>query len=164
MGGSGTGDDFAEAMEDVDRLVEGPSRVRWRRKRVRQHVEEPGVAFEMAEWGEHQQGRASKTDPLQLRRLELGDYPPELTLDLHGLIEDEAGRIVAEGLRRALKAGMRCVRVVHGRGLRSPDGPVLKKALPGWLARPPHGRKIMAFTTTGQHGAGGGATLVLLRP
>ena len=156
-------DAFAEAMRGVDRL-EGESRRVAERSRPRaREAAAPDVEFEIETWGDHQQGAPKGTDRRMLRRLELGDHPPELSLDLHGLTEDEARAAVRSGLRRALKAGMRCVRIIHGRGLRSPDGPVLKRALPRWLAQPPQGRRVLAFTTAGKYGASGGATLVLLR-
>jgi len=66
-------------------------------------------------------------------------------------------------LRQALAAGCRSVLIVHGRGRRSPGAPVLKRSLPGWLAAPPHGERVAAFTTAPPHLGGPGATLVLLR-
>lgn len=155
---------FADAMRDVDPLEDRTRRVEVRQRRRASATEAPTrVEFEIEVWGDHQQGRRRGADTQQLRRLELGDYPPELHLDLHGLGEPEARTSTHGVLRRALKAGLRCVRIVHGRGLRSPAGPVLKQALPAWLAQPPHGRHVLAFTTTGKYGAAGGATLVLLR-
>lgn len=122
------------------------------------------LTFETRSWDEHHEGVAAGVDGFELRRLEFGDYPPEIDLDLHGVGEEEARTLVRDGLRRASRAGLRCLRIVHGRGLRSPGGPVLKRALPRWLAAPPHGRRVMAFTTSGKYGSGGGATLVLLHP
>ena len=155
---------FADAMRDVRPLDDRTQRVEVRQRRSASATQTPKrIEFEIDAWGDHQQGRRRGTDERSLRRLELGDYPPELHLDLHGLGEDEARTSTRDALRRALKAGLRCVRIVHGRGLRSPAGPVLKQALPAWLAQPPHGRQVLAFTTAGEYGAAGGATLVLLR-
>lgn len=155
---------FQKAMRGVDPIDEGKRVVGPSRRRPAvERAAEGRVGFEITRWGDHHQGLASGGDELQLRRIELGDYPPELSLDLHGVAEEEARILVRDLLRRALRAGCRCVTVIHGRGLRSPHGPVLKLALPGWLAEPPHGRKILAFSTAGKYGASGGATLVLLR-
>ncbi|MFQ5418592.1 MAG: Smr/MutS family protein, partial [Myxococcota bacterium] len=57
----------------------------------------------------------------------------------------------------------RCVLVIHGRGRGSADGPVLKSALPGWLALPPLGASVMAFASAPPGDGGAGATVVLLR-
>lgn len=153
-------DAFEEAMQDVDRLVEDKARVRSRRRR--QRVELPSIEFELSTFGDHQQGRRAGLDAESLRRLELGEHEPEMTLDLHHLDAEAARAEVRGALKRALRAGLRVVRIVHSRGRRSAGGPVLKEALPGWLAEAPHGRAVLAFTTTGPFGAGGGATLVLL--
>ena len=53
--------------------------------------------------------------------------------------------------------------MVHGRGLHSPEGPVLKEALPGWLAAAPIGARVLAFATAGPEAGGAGASYVLLR-
>ncbi len=159
---------WERAMRGVDPIDDGTPVVGPSRHRSRRGVGEPEperrIDFEVTRWGDHQQGLAASADATQLRRLELGDYPPEMRLDLHGVTEEDARVLVRDLLRRALRARLRCVAVIHGKGLRSPDGPVLKRALPTWLAQPPHGRRILAFTTAGKHGASGGATLVLLRP
>jgi DNA-nicking Smr family endonuclease len=55
------------------------------------------------------------------------------------------------------------VLVVHGRGLHSPGAPVLKHALPGWLAEPPLGQRVLAFASATPPHGGTGATFVLLR-
>jgi DNA-nicking Smr family endonuclease len=156
-------DAFAKAMRGVDRLADESRRVEARPRRPARVGVEPEVEFETETWGDHQQGAARGTGTQHLRRLESGKHEPELSLDLHGMTEGEARKAVRAALRQAHQSGMRCLRIIHGRGLRSPEGPILKRALPRWLAQPPHGRRVLAFTTAGKHGASGGATLVLLR-
>jgi len=53
------------------------------------------------------------------------------------------------------------VLVVHGRGNRSESGPVLREALPVWLAEEPHAGAVLAFAAAEDRR--GGATYVLLR-
>ncbi len=106
-------------------------------------------------------GNASGFDRRRLRDLRRGDPPPDRELDLHGLRRDEAHRVLSAELRAAIAAGARCVLVIHGRGTRSPAGPVLRSSLPTWLAEPPHGPCILAFAASDDHA--GGATYVLLR-
>jgi len=153
---------FEQAMREVDPLADSVERVPARRPQPKA----PALAaaqFELTSGDDHQQGLAKGADPQQLARLEAGEWLPELTLDLHGLTAEAARVEVVRGLRQARRGGLRVVRIVHGRGLRSAAGPVLKMALPQWLALPPHGQDVLAFTTAGRLGAGGGATLVLLR-
>ena len=124
----------------------------------------PGPArFEIEEAGERVEGRLPGFDPREARRLARGEIAPELTVDLHGFPEAEARGALRDALRRARRAGLRAVRVIHGRGLRSPGGPVLKTALPRWLAEPPLGSWVLAFASAPPEQGGTGATLVLLR-
>jgi DNA-nicking Smr family endonuclease len=82
-------------------------------------------------------------------------------LDLHGLRADEAKRAIAAFLAEALARGARCVRIVHGKGLRSKgDGPVLKQRLDGWLRRRDD---VLAFCSARREHGGTGAVYVLLR-
>ena len=59
--------------------------------------------------------------------------------------------------------GGRCVLVIHGRGRHSEAAPVLKEALLGWLAEPPVGSLVLAFSSARGGDGGVGATYVLLR-
>jgi DNA-nicking Smr family endonuclease len=156
---------FERAMEGVERLGgKGTERLPRRRRSLRGGGSGAApVRFEIERWGEHQEGRAAGVDRRQLRRLRQGKIPVELRIDLHGLDETEARAAVRGALTRALGAGLRCLAVIHGRGLRSAGGPVLKEALPVWLAEPPHGRRVLAFTTAPPAQGGPGATLVWLR-
>src|SRR5690606_11916363 len=106
-------------------------------------------------------GWASGFPRRRLRALRRGDFPPDAELDLHGLSRAAAHRAVREALAAAIADGQRCLLIVHGRGARSPDGPVLREALPAWLVEPPHGARVLAFAAAA--GRAGGATCVLLR-
>jgi DNA-nicking Smr family endonuclease len=55
------------------------------------------------------------------------------------------------------------VLIIHGRGLHSKSGPVLREALPEWLSSQPLSQGIMAFASAPRGLGGPGATLVLLR-
>jgi DNA-nicking Smr family endonuclease len=125
-------------------------------------VTEQPIRFETAlRAGGAVEGWVAGFDRGRLRALRRGEIQPELEIDLHGLRRDEARRALRAALRDALDAGMRCVQVVHGRGLRSQAGPVLREALPAWLAEAPHGQCVLAFASAeDRHG---GASYVLLR-
>lgn len=95
-----------------------------------------------------------------LRRLKRGDYRVESELDLHGLRGTEAGAELSRFLQRSVADGLRCVRIIHGKGMRSgPRGPVLKQTVNTLLRR---AGPVLAFTSAQPRGGGTGATLVLL--
>jgi DNA-nicking Smr family endonuclease len=121
------------------------------------------AAFELERSGERIEGRAPGADRRTLARLRKGEPAPERELDLHGLPAASAERALAAELEAAWQAGERCLLVIHGRGLRSEHEPVIKRSLPGWLAAPPHGARVLAFTSARPERGGAGATLVLLR-
>jgi DNA-nicking Smr family endonuclease len=97
-----------------------------------------------------------------LKDLKRGKYSIQDELDLHGLTANEA-RIMLRGfMKDVLREGHRCVRIVHGKGLRSgPGGPVLKVKLNTWL---PQWDQVLAFTTAPARDGGTGALYLLLAP
>jgi DNA-nicking Smr family endonuclease len=100
--------------------------------------------------------------PDVLRRLRRGEWVIQDHLDLHGARVDEARELLANFLREAIKRGVRCVRVVHGKGLGSKDRqPVLKGKTRVWLAQRD---EVIAFCQARPAEGGSGALVVLLRP
>ncbi|MBI2383370.1 MAG: Smr/MutS family protein [Gammaproteobacteria bacterium] len=95
------------------------------------------------------------------RRLRRGGYRVEAELDLHGLNATVAKHAVARFLADCQALDRRCVRIIHGKGLRSPNtGPVLKARLDGWLRKR---RDVLAFVSARVHHGGTGAVYVLMR-
>ncbi len=163
---------FERAMRDVDRLEGRPAELPRRRPKAPRPSGDGStrsgrglrkVPLQITRIGERLEGRLPGVAPRQMSALGAGELPVELTIDLHGYPESEARGALRDGLRRARRAGLRCVRVVHGRGLRSAAGPVLKEALPGWLSEDPVAAWILGFTSAPPRLGGTGATLVLLR-
>lgn len=100
--------------------------------------------------------------PEVVRRLRRGDWVIQAQIDLHGLRRDEAREQLASFLREAVRQGLRCVRVVHGKGNGSPGRePVLKAKVKTWLVQK---NEVIAFTQARASDGGAGALLVLLRP
>jgi DNA-nicking Smr family endonuclease len=96
-----------------------------------------------------------------VRRLRRGLVPVEAELDLHGLSQAAARDQLADFLALSHDAGWRCVRIIHGKGVRSgARGPILKVAVDSWLRR--H-LNVMAFTSARAIDGGTGAVYVLLR-
>lgn len=95
-----------------------------------------------------------------LRRLRRGHWVIQDHLDLHGLTVPEARQLLVEFLAHCRREGLRCVRIVHGKGLRSPNRePVLKKKVAGWLMQRD---EVLAYCQAPAPAGGGGAVLVLL--
>jgi DNA-nicking Smr family endonuclease len=96
-----------------------------------------------------------------LSKLRRGHWSVQAELDLHGMVTHEAHDALADFLFAARQQGLRCVRVIHGKGLTSPNRePVLKGKTRRWLA---HWDDVLAYVEAPQHAGGGGALLVLLR-
>ncbi len=69
-------------------------------------------------------------------KLRRGHWSVQDELDLHGLTVDEARDALADYLTDARSHGWRCVRVIHGKGLSSPNRePVLKSKVRRWLTQ-----------------------------
>ena len=96
------------------------------------------------------------------QRLRAGHWSIQRQLDLHGLRIDEAREALGKFIRQAHKTGMRCVRVVHGKGLGSPGkAPVLKGRVQRWLVQK---NEVLAFVQARPMDGGAGALVVLLQP
>lgn len=96
-----------------------------------------------------------------VRKLRRGYWIIQDELDLHGQRREEARDFLSEFLRRCLLKGMRCVRIIHGKGLGSVNQePVLKKLVQGWLAQR---EDVLAFVQAKASDGGSGALVVLLR-
>jgi DNA-nicking Smr family endonuclease len=96
------------------------------------------------------------------RRLRSGHWSIQRQLDLHGLRVDEAREALGDFIRQAHKIGLRCVRVVHGKGLGSPGkSPVLKGRVQRWLVQK---NEVLAFVQARPMDGGAGALVVLLQP
>ncbi len=91
-----------------------------------------------------------------------GRYSVQDCLDLHGLVVEEAEKEVERFIGNALKRSYRCIRIVHGRGLSSPHGPVLKDSVIKWLSGR-YRKYVLAFVTARQCDGGLGALYILLK-
>lgn len=109
---------------------------------------------------EHLSFRRPGIGPDITARLRRGHWAVQGQIDLHGLRVDEAREALGSFLREAQRSGLRCVRVVHGKGLGSPGKtPVLKSKVHGWLIQK---KQVLAFVQAKPLEGGAGALLVLL--
>lgn len=95
-----------------------------------------------------------------LRALRRGEYPVEGELDLHGMTLNQAKRALHGFLSSALARHLGCVRIIHGKGLRSgSDGPVLKTTVNALLRKT---SSVVAYVSARPADGGTGAVYVLL--
>jgi DNA-nicking Smr family endonuclease len=95
-----------------------------------------------------------------LRKLRRGQYRVQAEIDLHGLTVAQAKEALREFIAHSLARHIRCVRVIHGKGLRSGHrGPVLKGAVSHVLRRI---APVLAYVSARQVDGGTGAIYVLL--
>jgi DNA-nicking Smr family endonuclease len=105
--------------------------------------------------------RRAGIGPDVLARLRRGQWSIQRHLDLHGLRRDAARDALATFIRQAERDGLRCVRIVHGKGNGSPGRePVLKDKVKRWLVQK---NQVIAFAQASAADGGHGALLVLLR-
>jgi len=98
--------------------------------------------------------------PPVLRKLRRGEYRIEREIDLHGLTVAEAKAALRQFLVVALEQQVHCVRIIHGKGLRSGHrGPVLKAAVNSVLRRT---GAVLAYVSARPVDGGTGAVYVLL--
>jgi len=96
-----------------------------------------------------------------LRKLRSGTWVIQNQLDLHGLDRHEAREALADFLASCVKRGVRCVRVIHGKGLGSKNRePVLKTKVKHWLTQR---EEVLAYCQARPVDGGSGALVVLLK-
>lgn len=100
--------------------------------------------------------------PDVVKKLRKRHWPVQDELDLHGMTRDIARGQLGDFLRRAMRRGVRCVRIIHGIGYGSPGGePVLRSVVHSWLVQLD---EVVAFCVAGRADGGNGALIVLLKP
>lgn len=163
---------FRDAVRDVRPLGVEPRVVERRKPRPRAAfrrrdevaVLEESISLSAAELeveaGDEMSFRRPGVQDGVMRKLRRGQYRVEAEIDLHGLILPEAKQGLREFMARVLQQQLRCIRIVHGKGLRSgPRGPVLKNAVNVVLRRTD---AVVAFCSARQVDGGTGAVYVLL--
>jgi DNA-nicking Smr family endonuclease len=169
-------DSFADAMRDVKPLRFERRVVATRRPKPKAHnsrrardeilAESLYGPAEMSTDGIEQLGegvayRRNALPKRVFRMLRDGGFILEDEIDLHGLSVHAAKRALREFVVDASKRHCGCIRVVHGKGLRSgPAGPILKNAVQHWLTQ---WEEVLAFVSAPPRDGGSGALYVLLK-
>lgn len=123
-----------------------------------------GEGFVVADTPEYIEGTGYQVPSAVAKRLHEGYFAIEAHIDLHGLNARAAQEALDEFFHESLRTGIRAVLIIHGRGLCSPQEPVLKSKVAEWLTRGAWRKQVIAFASARSCDGGTGATYVLLRP
>lgn len=130
-------------------------------REVIDHLLDHPIDPTMLETGDELEYRQNGVQLLVMRKLRRGQYACQAELDLHGLTVQQARPRVAVFLEHARRQNLRCVRIIHGKGLRSrQQGPVLKGKVATWLQ---HRSEVLAYCSARPVDGGTGALYVLMR-
>jgi DNA-nicking Smr family endonuclease len=122
----------------------------------------PAIALTVEGDGQRYAARAPGVSRTQISELRAGKVHCEETLDLHGHTVETGKHELREFVVGAQRAGRRCVRVIHGKGIHSEHGAPLREAVLGELLGELSGL-IHALSTAAPADGGEGATYVMLR-
>ncbi len=134
-----------EVIDTLHALVQGKSR------------------FDITSTGEYLEGHVIALDPRVLKQLKEGKFTVQAHLDLHGYVKEEARNLMSSFIRNSHAIGFRTVLVIHGRGLKSDIGPVLKESVVRWLTTGTLSHLVLAFCSARPCDGGTGALYVLLK-
>jgi DNA-nicking Smr family endonuclease len=121
-----------------------------------------GTAAIRAEEADPEEGTMPRSSSRRLRQLKRGVIRISQELDLHGCLKDEALRLLERFIAGAAARGQQAVLVITGKGINSPEGPVLQGAVAEWLRG--QGRGMVAeFIPAPRDRGGSGAFVVFLK-
>lgn len=120
----------------------------------------PQMLISASEWHETPSFIKSGVNVKVLKKLRQAQYNDQNELDLHGMTVEAAHACVLRFIRNALRREQRYVRIIHGKGLRSERGGILRVQVPHWLQQIYH---VLAYCHAPANQGGSGALLVLLR-
>jgi DNA-nicking Smr family endonuclease len=150
---------FAQAMEGViplanDRVIPEP---------MDQALVSGKARFDITCTGEYLEGHVIALDPRVMKKLKSGEFTTQAHLDLHGHVRDEAKKVLLSFIQNNHSLGYRTLLIIHGRGLKSDQGPVLKESVVKWLTTGTLSLLVLAFCSARPCDGGTGALYVLLK-
>jgi DNA-nicking Smr family endonuclease len=167
-------DHFLSEMKDVRQVYQDKVRIPDSRK-DRPSVSRGAIDYLMntalegrcslnvANLPEYMEGYVDGLNPLTMEKLRNGEFSVQAVLDLHGLSVDDAQDAFVAFIARSIRKRVCCVRIIHGRGLKSTKAPVLKGRLKEWIIKAMHRKWVVAFCSPKMADGGPGATTILLR-
>jgi DNA-nicking Smr family endonuclease len=117
--------------------------------------------FAIDSFGDGLEYLAAGHSPRILKELKRGQYAVQDELDLHRMHAGLADECIRVFLAEANQRGFRCVRIIHGKGLRSKDSTPVLKLLTDKVLR--FRADVLAFASARPAEGGTGAVVVLLR-
>ena len=99
------------------------------------------------------------SSPELLIKLKNSHWPVQAFLDLHGMQRDSARSALADFLKRSKLARLRCVCIIHGKGINSRQPAILPGKVRSWLSQ---SELVQAFCPAAAKDGGDGAVQVLL--
>jgi DNA-nicking Smr family endonuclease len=162
---------FRDAIGEVRRIEAEPTAVERQRpapeaRRLKldeaealRESQASGSSAPPVEGDELQSYRRAQVDERTLRQLKRGEFSIQDEIDLHNLRAADAEALLKRFLNEARSGFHPCVRIVHGKGLRSEGAPVLKMLVDRVLR---HRGDVLAFASAPPNQGGSGAVLVLL--
>lgn len=104
--------------------------------------------------------RAGGAQKSVLKKLRTGKLDVDSTLDLHGLSSEQARLQLVDFMQECRQFGYRHIILIHGKGFRSQNKPVIKTMVNRWLRQ---ANEVLAFCSAQPKDGGTGAVYVLLR-
>jgi DNA-nicking Smr family endonuclease len=95
-----------------------------------------------------------------IQRLKRGEFEIDAVLDLHGFNLITAEEVLQRFLTHAIEQQWRCVQIIHGKGSRSSQAPLLKNSVNQWLRAY---AEVLAFCSASANDGGAGAVYALLK-
>ncbi|MDQ6960989.1 MAG: Smr/MutS family protein [Mariprofundaceae bacterium] len=157
-------DSFLAAMSDVVRLKKKARNEKKQKKKIDIHEKQHAPQRRSSKVSVHRfesefQFQEKGVSSREMQRVS-NSTDIEATLDLHGLYVQTSLNACVVFLKNALRSHYRVVRIIHGRGLHSPEGKaVLKEEVFRWLKEGPYSKDILAVKPV----QAGGASLIYLR-
>jgi len=121
------------------------------------------LKFDIRQTGEYVEAHIITLEPSVLLSLKKGELAVQSHIDLHGFTSETAKEKLKLFIHNSYSMGFRCVLVIHGRGLKSPGGPVIKNSVINWLTRGGMSQYVLAFCSARLCDGGTGAIYVLLK-
>lgn len=160
---------FRESIADAKKLpqknavVHLPAKHKIKQMRVSRKLQEQSSASSYYFSDEYQplleEGHPTRyvragNNPIELKKLQLGRYSPDLFLDLHGLTKIQAKLALGSLIVACKRKHLRCACVIHGHGK-----DILKQHTPLWLAQHPD---VLALHQAPKAWGGDAAILLLI--
>jgi DNA-nicking Smr family endonuclease len=150
-----------QPLPEQNRITPKPVRRKIAIHRAIQTVAIPDTLSDFVAEGSPSEFLRNGISRITLRKIRNGTWPIQDQLDLHGNHSDAARRLLQEFLHEATQQELRCVRIIHGKGLNSKDGEgVLRNLTRHWLSQYP---RVLAYCEAQPAQGGSGAVLVLLK-